>query len=148
MRDEDLLLTLRLIEEPKVQRIALAVNPLPQHGVRESALLQVPFRVDVGAHNCGDAVARERERGVVDVPHPRALRGVDGALVLLHAYFVRDARVGDEEELVGAGEGGVERRGVAVVAAADLDAGLFDQGSRAGGVVEGYDDVGCCDVCQ
>ena len=67
---------------------------------------------------------------------PRTLRGVDRILVVLDAQLVGDGRVGDDQELVGPGEGGVERCGVAVVAPTDLDARVFDCGGCAGGVVQ------------
>ena len=66
---------------------------------------------------------------------PRTLRRVDRVLVVLDAQLVGDGRVGDDQELVGPGKGGIERCGDAVVASTDLDARVFDCGGCARGIV-------------
>lgn len=124
---DHLVLALRRVEKPEVERVALAVDPLPKDRVRQPALLEVPLRVDMGLHDRGDAVACEGKRGVVDMLDPGTLRGINRVLVVLHPELVRDTWVGDDEELVGAGEGLVERGRVSVVAPTDLHAGFLDR---------------------
>ncbi|KAI0753344.1 hypothetical protein C8Q80DRAFT_508406 [Daedaleopsis nitida] len=142
VRDEHLVALRRRAPEPEIEREALASYVLPQHGVRQPALLEIALRGQVRLHDLRDAVAGERERGVVDVFDAGPLRGVDRVLVLRGGQFRCDGGVGDDEELVGAREGGVEGRGVAVVAAADLGARLFNRGGCACWVVERHYDVG------
>lgn len=126
---------------PKVQRKALAVYPLAYDGVSDPALLQVRLRDEVLLHDRGLAVARESERGVVDVRDADALRGVDRGDVARGADVGGDARVGDDEQLVRACERRVERRGLSEVALAYLGARVLHLWRCAGGVVERDDDV-------
>lgn len=116
----------------KVQRVALAVDPLPDDGVRQPAVLEMLFGVEVRLHHSRFAVICEHERGVIDVLDADALRCLDGRDVTLDSEFVGDGGVGDDEEFVAALEGAVERVWLGEVAMADLEAGLDEFGRGTG----------------
>jgi hypothetical protein len=80
----------------------------------------------VRTHDRRAARGIEREARVEDVPDARTLRCVDRGRVHAHALIVRDARVRHQQDAFRARERGVERGGVAVVAAHDLHAGRVD----------------------
>lgn len=97
------MLILLRIEEAYVQRVALAVQSLPEYGVREAGLSEIAFGVEMSVHDRRYALRRaasEGERGVVDMLDSAPFGGIDGADMILDAYPVSDAGVGYDEELV------------------------------------------------
>lgn len=128
----------------KVQRIALAVDTLPDDGVRQPALLQILFCVEMSLHDRCLAVAREHERRIVYMLDADSFRSVDSGGVTLDSNVICDRRIGDDEELVPAFEGNVECLGFAKVALAYLDSRLLDFRCCTGGIVQRDDDVRDC----
>lgn len=145
MRNLDLIPLPSRLPVTKVQRVTFAVDALADDRVRQAALLQVLLRRDMGLHDRGLTVACEHETCVVHMLDTGTLRRVDGRLVAVHAHFIRDARVRDDEQLVSASKGSIECRRLAVVALAHLNTGRLDLVGRTRRIVQRDDDVTRCE---
>lgn len=148
VRDADLLYRVPQIEEGRVYRERLVIQPLPhtrpgEPGVRGGQRPQLLLAVQMGAHDLGRGrvpVGQGKgQRRVEDVLDAGAVRAGDGGQLDLDAVLAHVAGVRDEEEHVDAGEDGLEvlRRRL-VRGGAGLGAGR--QGAELGGVAADEDE--------